>query len=203
MSQALTLDSKVLVLNRSFLPIHITPLKRAFCLLYLGVAKVVDEEYRMFDFQTWSELSVQSHQEKIGLVGKTVRVPRVILLQMYDKLPKKQIRFSRFNVYARDKNTCQYCGKTYSKVDLNLDHVVPRSQGGVTSWENIVCSCIECNRKKGGRTPREANMMLVREPKRPHWSECFYLTTHKRFYRQWKPFLNMIDFSYWNVELVE
>lgn len=197
------LQSRVLVLNRSYMPIHVTSVKRAFCLVFLGAAKIIDEEYQTFDFQSWSDLKLSTHEEGVGMVGKFIKVPRVILLQVYDRLPKKQVRFSRINVFTRDKNTCQYCGKQTVKNELNLDHVIPRAQGGKTTWENIVCSCIECNRQKGGRTPHQARMQLLKVPKRPHWTECLNLSMKNKFYKAWIPFLNVIDFSYWNVELEE
>ena len=150
------INSKVLVLNRHFLPVHVTSVRRAFSLLYQGIAKAVDDQYRTFDFQSWSELSVAVREESIGLINGAIRIPRVILLLTYDRVPKRQIRFNRHNVYARDRNQCQYCGKRLARPDLTLDHVVPRSQGGRSTWENIVCSCQYCNRRKGGRTPRQA-----------------------------------------------
>jgi 5-methylcytosine-specific restriction endonuclease McrA len=197
----IALQSRVLVLNRSFMPIQVTSVKRAFCMIYLGIAKVIDRQYQIFDFASWSELSVAAHEEGIGSVGKIIRIPRVILLQTYDRLPKRQIRFSRFNIFSRDKSVCQYCGRHFPKHELNLDHVVPRSQGGITSWENVVCSCVNCNRKKGGRTPLQAQMRLVRNPVRPHWTECLNISPKSILYREWLPFLNIVDFSYWNVEL--
>jgi 5-methylcytosine-specific restriction endonuclease McrA len=200
MESALT-QSRVLVLNKVYLPIEVVSVKRAFCMLYRGVAKVVDREYQTFDFKSWSELTVAADDEAIGIVGRFIRIPRVVLLQTYDRLPKRQIRFSRYNIFARDKSTCQYCGRTFQKHDLNLDHVVPRSQGGETTWENVVCCCINCNRRKGGRTPREAGMHLVRHPTRPHWTECLNISFRHPRYREWLPFLNVVDFSYWNVEL--
>lgn len=194
-------QSRVLVLNKSYMPIHVISVKRAFCMIYLGIAKVVDQEYQTFDFKSWSELAVAAGDDSIGTINRLIRVPRVILLHVYDRLPKKKVRFSRLNIFARDKSICQYCGKRWPKIDLNLDHVVPRTQGGVTSWENIVCSCVSCNRKKGGRTPREANMRLIRKPTRPYWTECLNISTKSSLYKEWLPFLNIVDFSYWNVEL--
>lgn len=196
-----TLQSRVLVLNRAFMPIQVTSVKRAFCMIYMGVAKAIDQEYQTFDFETWSQLKISASDDSVGLVGRLVKVPRVILLQAYDRVPKKQIRFSRYNIFARDKNTCQYCGDRFVRADLNLDHVMPRSQGGQTTWENIVCSCIECNRRKGGRTPKQAGMELIRKPKRPHWTECLNLTPKHKLFREWIPFFDVVDFSYWNVEL--
>ncbi len=194
-------QSRVLVLNRSFMPIHVTTVRRAFCLVYLKVAKFVDRQYQVFDFESWSQLALEADGDTIGTVEKVIRVPRVVLLQTYDKLPKKQIRFSRYNIFSRDKNTCQYCGKKFPKSELNLDHVIPRSKEGESTWENVVCSCVKCNRRKGGRTPREAGMNLINRPLRPHWTECLNLSPKSILYHEWLPFLNIVDFSYWNVEL--
>ena len=124
------LNTKVLILNRSYLPIHVTSVRRAFVLLYQGIARAVNEQYQTFDFDSWSELSISTHDETIGLVNRVIRIPRVILLVTYDRVPKRQVRFSRYNIYARDKCTCQYCGRRLPRHELNLDHVIPRSQGG-------------------------------------------------------------------------
>jgi len=102
-------------------------------------------------------------------VSFKIRVPRVILLVMFDRLPKKEVKFTRHNIFERDRNTCQYCGRIFERKDLNLDHVIPRDRGGPTTWENIVCSCIRCNTQKANCTPAEAGMHLVRKPKRPKW----------------------------------
>lgn len=195
------LSSNVLVLNRSFVPIHVTNLRHALCLMYRDIAKAVDSQFTLFDFESWSALSVAVNDEKVGLVDRPMRIPRVILLHFYDKIPRRILRFSRMNVYLRDRTTCQYCGKSFAKSDLNLDHVVPVSQGGKTIWENVVCSCIPCNIKKGGRTPEHARMHLLKKPMRPDWTLFFKLKTKNVLYEEWKPYLNMVDFSYWNVEL--
>jgi 5-methylcytosine-specific restriction endonuclease McrA len=195
------LNSKVLVLNRSYLPVHVTSVRRAFVLLYQDIARAVDEQYRTFDFQSWSELAVSIEHDSVGLVSRVIRVPRVILLIAYDRVPKRHVRFSRYNIYARDGNTCQYCGKHFPRTELNLDHVVPRSRGGMATWDNVVCSCHRCNRRKGGRTPEEAGMRLLRRPARPHWTPFMAETFSLRHYREWGPFLNPVDVSYWNTEL--
>ena len=101
-----------------------------------------------------------ANEDSIGLVDQAIRVPRVILLLAYDRVPRRYVRFSRFNIYSRDQNRCQYCGRQFPRAELNLDHVVPRSKGGTSTWENVVCSCHRCNRLKGGRTPTEAGMRL-------------------------------------------
>jgi 5-methylcytosine-specific restriction endonuclease McrA len=198
---AVVLNTKVLVLNRNFLPVHVTSVRRAFSLLYQGLAEAVDDQYRTFDFDSWSALSSSMHDDTIGMVNRIIRVPRVILLLTYDRIPKRQVRFNRFNVYARDRNTCQYCGQRLPRVELNLDHVIPRSQGGTSIWENIVCSCHGCNRRKGGRTPKEAGMKLLHPPRRPEWTPFMLETFSLRRYREWLPFLSTVDAAYWNTEL--
>jgi len=197
------LNSSVLVLNRSFLPIHITSVRRAFTLLYQDIARVVNEEYRTFDFQSWQELSVARDAESIGSVRGRIRVPRVIVLTAFDRIPKRHVRFSRLNIYARDDFTCQYCGHHPPRQELNLDHVVPRSLGGRSTWENVVCSCLECNRRKGGHTPKQAGLKLRRKPARPHWTPFVNLMLANARYKEWRPFLNVVDASYWNTELLD
>ncbi|HUK65721.1 MAG TPA: HNH endonuclease [Anaeromyxobacteraceae bacterium] len=197
------LDTGVLVLNRVYQPVHITSVRRAFSLLYQGAAKAIDEEFKLFDFESWSALAAASHHDAIGTVDRRIRVPRVIVLIAYERMPKTRVRFSRFNIYARDENTCQYCGVKLPRADLNLDHVIPRSRGGATSWENVVCSCVPCNLRKGGRSPEEAGLRLLRMPLRPRWTPMFRSATRRAFYREWRPFLSLADAAYWNAELLE
>jgi Restriction endonuclease len=121
-------------------------------------------------------------------------------LMVYDHLPKKEVKFTRHNIFERDKNTCQYCGHSFERKDLNLDHVIPRDRGGPTTWENIVCSCIECNTRKANRTPQEAVMHLIRKPKRPKWRPFVQINFSLHHHDSWKHF---IDLAYWNVELGE
>lgn len=196
-------NASVLVLNRSYLPVHVTSVRRAFALLYQGIAKAVNDQYETFDFDSWAELAVSEHDDAIGIVGGWIRVPRVILLQAFDKVPRRHVRFSRINIYARDRNTCQYCGRRFARSELNLDHVIPRAQGGRSTWENVVCSCIACNRRKGGCTPVQAGMRLVRRPSRPRWSPVLSVVNGREGYPEWRPFLSIVDASYWNAELVE
>jgi 5-methylcytosine-specific restriction endonuclease McrA len=101
----------------------------------------------------------------------------------------------------RDANTCQYCGEELPRAELNLDHVVPRAQGGRTTWENVVCCCIDCNLSKGARTPVQAGLKLLKTPVRPRWTPTFRTNGGRVRYREWLPFLGLADASYWNVEL--
>ncbi len=197
------LDTGVLVLNRVYQPVHITSVRRAFALLYQGAARAIDEAFQLFDFESWSALSAAADEDAIRTVDRRIRIPRVIVLVAYEHLPKTRVRFSRFNIYARDDNTCQYCGRRFRRAELNLDHVVPRSRGGSTSWENVVCSCIPCNLRKGGQSPDEAGMRLLRAPARPRWTPTFRNAARRAFYREWRPFLTLADAAYWNAELLD
>jgi len=194
----------VLVLNKSFLPVQITTVRRAFCLLYAGIAKAVNSQYETFDFESWRQIRVEVNDDAIGLVDRMIKVPRVILLIAYDRVPKRRVRFSRHNIFARDKNTCQYCGKKFPTSELNLDHVVPRSRGGITSWGNVVCSCHRCNRLKGGLTPVQAGMRLISPPRKPSWTPPLNVSLRDVMRKEWVPFLDfLVDVSYWNTELLE
>ena len=188
------LGGKSLVLNRSYLPVHVTSVRRALSLLYRGVAKAVDEQYRTFDFHTWIDLS-PANGEAIGLIDRRVRIPRVVLLVAFDRVPKREVRFSRHNIFFRDAHTCQYCGEPRRPGELNLDHVVPRSHGGLTTWENVVCCCLDCNRRKGGRSPQQARMRLLRRPTRPSWTPFVARTVVAAGYREWWPFLDGVGAS--------
>jgi 5-methylcytosine-specific restriction endonuclease McrA len=187
------LNSSVLVLNRSYLPIHVTSVRRAFSLVYQDVARVVNEEYEVFDFEGWTREAPRNCVDSVGTPGGRIRVPRVILLLAFDRVPRRHVRYSRVNVFARDKFTCQYCGARPHRSQLNLDHVVPRSLGGRTTWENVVCSCVVCNRIKGGRTPEQARLRLQRRPERPRWTPLVNLAVAGSRYDEWSPFLRIVD----------
>ncbi|HEX7377687.1 MAG TPA: HNH endonuclease [Pirellulales bacterium] len=202
-----SLSASVLVLNRFYMAVHVVSVRRAFALLCRELAEVVhieEGQYANYNFESWREISELKasfktpHDDWIRSVNFEIQVPRVIRLLFYDRLPKQTIRFNRRNLFARDANRCQYCGKRFPTSELSLDHVVPRSRGGETNWENIVCSCVKCNVKKGGRTPQEANMQLVRPPVRPKRSPLLSVKLGNPKYESWKTFL---DNAYWSVDL--
>ncbi len=184
------LDSNVLVLNRSFLPIHITTVRRAFTMIYQGTALAVNGSYETFDFESWRRVEVDGEQG-VGIPDGSIRVPRVIVLRCYDRVPRRHVRYSRVNIFARDNFTCQYCGTRPHRSKLNLDHVIPRSLGGRTTWENVVCSCIDCNRRKGGRTPTQARLRLHRSPTKPTWTPMLTHIGARVRYEEWRPFLHI------------
>lgn len=199
------LNQPVLVLNRLWQAVNVCSAKRALTLLFQGHAQVVFGDdagaFHTFDFGQWHDFSNrQPHEECIHTISFKIRVPRVILLVMFDRVPKKEVKFTRHNIFERDQNRCQYCGEVFDRKDLNLDHVVPRDRGGPTTWENIVCSCIVCNTRKANRTPHEAGLHLIRKPKRPKWRPFIQVNLGLHFHDSWKHF---IDLAYWNVELGE
>jgi 5-methylcytosine-specific restriction endonuclease McrA len=185
------------------LPIHVTSARRAFTLVYQGIARVIDDQYKTFDFDSWAALAVARDDESIGTPHGRIRIPRVIVLVAFDRLPRRHVRFSRINLMARDDFQCQYCGTKPKRSELNLDHVIPRALGGKSTWENVVTSCIDCNRLKGGRTPKQASMKLKKRPERPRWTPLMNLMFSSVRYKEWRPFLSVVDASYWNTELVE
>jgi 5-methylcytosine-specific restriction endonuclease McrA len=202
------LEASVLVLNKLFMAVHVISVRRAFCLLCKELAEVVSQEdgqFATYNFESWRELSEFRaknfrHEEDdwVRTSSTQIQVPRVIRLVGYEKLPKHTVKFNRRNIFARDNNQCQYCGRKFPTTELSLDHVIPRSQGGKSTWENIVCACVNCNVRKGGRTPKQAHMSLVRKPEKPKRSPMLNLKlTHKK-YESWRTFL---DNAYWSVEL--
>ena len=167
-----SLNSPVLVLNRLWQPVNTCSARRALILVYLGHAQVVqsDEDNNFFthDFGSWLEQSVnQAGGDVVRTVTRALMVPRIIVLAIFDRLPKKEVKFTRENIFKRDDYTCQYCGTQFEAQKLNLDHVVPRDKGGRTSWDNLVASCVPCNTRKGNKMPAEARMFPRKEPKAP------------------------------------
>jgi 5-methylcytosine-specific restriction endonuclease McrA len=197
------LDRQVLVLNRLWQAINVCSVRRAFTLLCQGHAQVVNADgqnnFFTHDFASWHELSQREPEpEMVSTISFKIRVPRVIVLMLFDRMPKKEVKFTRHNIFERDKNTCQYCGQVFDRRDLNLDHVIPRDKGGATTWENIVCSCIPCNTKKGNRLAHQAHMQLIKKPVRPKWRPFVHITFDSQVHDSWRHF---IDLAYWNVEL--
>lgn len=174
-------------------------------MLYCGDAKAVSETYETFDFESWAQVSAAAegslNGEYIRTVTKIIKAPRVIILLRYGGFHRKRPKFNRFNIFRRDGGKCQYCGREFPKRDLTIDHVIPRSLGGTSRWDNVVCSCGSCNRKKGGRTPEQAKMKLLTRPGEPQWGPFTEIYARAVRYKEWEPFVSFVDASYWNVEL--
>jgi len=166
-------QQRTLVLNASYEPMMVVNWRRAIVLIWLEKGEALAHYDRHI-------VTVASHYPMPAVVRLHRQVPR----------RKLGVRFSRANVYARDRSTCQYCGVDFPPARLTYDHVVPRSRGGKTSWTNIVTCCVECNRAKGNRTPEQANMRLLRPPAIPTWLPVVGRSLVSREPPEaWKPFL--------------
>lgn len=200
------LNSNVLVLNRLYVAIRVINARRAFSLLCRDLAEVIsveDGRYSGYDFDSWTELSAYrdlftEDYDWVRTVRLQIAVPKIIRLFGYDRLPRQAVKLNRRNIYARDLSHCQYCGKRFSTQELSLDHIVPRAMGGKSTWENMVCCCVHCNTRKGGRTPVQAHMTLIRKPVRPKRNPAINLRLGQDKYSCWQAFL---DNAYWSVEL--
>ncbi len=201
------LDAKVLVLNKLYVAVRVISAKRAFALLARDAAEIIHIEsgaYVNYDFESWlevSELRKQFEREQhdwVRTVRMDIAVPRIIRLLGYDRLPSQAVKLNRKNLFARDRNRCQYCGHLFPTSELSIDHVLPRTQGGGDSWENLVCACVKCNARKGGRTPEQANMKLIKKPVQPKRNPLISMRLGSEKYASWKAFL---DEAYWSVEL--
>jgi len=194
------LDAHVLVLNKSWVAVNVAPAKRALCLLFQGHARVVHpEDYNLYEFHAWCHLAKDPefrnrHTRVVHTPNFDVPVPEVIILASFNSYIRREVAFSRRNIFTRDKHCCQYCGKQPPKQYLTIDHVVPRSRGGRDTWENLVLACLECNVYKGNRTPEEAGMKLNQKPTAPRWLPRFGTRVPKQDIMSWRRF---VDTSYW------
>lgn len=203
MSHAVAISSSVLVLNRHWLAVHVCTVRRALSLLFQDLAQVVTEDYRTYNFESWrdlSEIDPAEREQMIHTPSFALRVPNVIVLHNYQNCPPRNVRFNRRNIYVRDQYCCQYCGRRPARDDLSIDHVVPRSRGGHSTWNNVVLACTRCNAKKGDRLPNECGMHPLTPPKRPSWMTALRVTPTNRDRTAWERF---IDSAYWNTTLRE
>lgn len=170
-----------LVLNASYEPLKVVDWHRAMTLLCQGKVEIVE-----------------THDREVRAVSFTFKLPSVVRLLRFVKtrLRKDYVPFTRANIYARDGFTCQYCGVEFESEELTFDHVVPVAQGGRKDWTNITTACVPCNKRKGARTPEEAGMQLLREPRKPGSTPAIRVTVGlRRTPENWRSYL------YWNAEL--
>ena len=168
------IDSPVLVLNQSYEPLNLCRTRRAIVLVFRGKAEVLE-----------------NNRGELHSATLIFQIPSVIRLVYMVSRPRHQKKLSRPEVFTRDQYTCQYCGRQTK--ELTLDHVIPRRRGGTHAWDNVVSACIPCNRRKGGRTPDEARMKLLRQPRSPR-NDGFYIPYHLlNNHGEWQKYLPSLN----------
>ncbi len=191
------LNKQTLVLNRFWQPVGVASVARSLTLVAAERARIVDpNDFQLYTWGDWARLIPQENEPFVQAVTFRIRVPEVITLTEYDRVPTNTVAFSRRNIFKRDRFTCQYCGAQPGSEELTIDHVQPRSRGGTSTWENCVLACIECNSKKADRTPIEAHMPLRKPPVRPKWQPIY--ARHDTRIESWSKFISE---AYWTVEL--
>jgi 5-methylcytosine-specific restriction endonuclease McrA len=175
-----SLDSPVLVLDKNYHPVKIVSAKLAVMLLFSEKALVLDSSYSTYNIDEWISYSSMVEQDKLPVLRSSkvnLIVPEVITLPNYFRKPNhgKRLRYSRTSIFKRDGFICQYCGQEFSRSDLTVDHIIPRSKGGKSTWLNIVTACRPCNWTKADRTPEEAKMPILNQPKIPSWRDSVEL----------------------------
>lgn len=187
-----------LVLNKNWLPIRVCTVRRALTLVFKDLARIIGpENFALHDFTSWADLAVAQDEPCVHSVSLRIKIPEVIVLHRCERFLRPRVVFSRRNLFRRDRNTCQYCAKRFPTEDLSIDHVIPRSLGGHSSWTNCVVACLACNSRKGSRALARANMKIRCAPKEPPPQMAFTLNIGKRK-ASWEHFVSE---AYWDVEL--
>lgn len=161
----------ILVLNKSFVPIHIIEWQKCMSLIVQGAARALDRDLVAYDFDDWTRFSDSNANDypTVGTVTCKIAIPEIIILRKYDRLPTRDVKYSRQSLFQRDKYTCGYCGKIFDRKELTVDHILPRAHGGKTTWQNTITACFPCNSVKADKTPELAKMPLKFKPKKPAW----------------------------------
>jgi 5-methylcytosine-specific restriction endonuclease McrA len=191
------LQRPTLILNRNWQPVNVSTVARALVMLWNETVRVVDPaDYQLYTWSDWVRLRPLDNEPFVQAVSFRLRVPEIVTLNEYDRLPAKAVSFSRRNVFKRDRFTCQYCGVQPGTGELTIDHVLPRSHGGESTWENCVLACLNYNKRKADRIPQQASMRLRNVPGRPRWKPLYALQEVR--IESWAKFVSE---AYWNVEL--
>lgn len=191
------LSRPTLVLNRNWQPVGVASVARSLTLVAAERARIVDpNDFQQHTWQDWSQLIPPDGEPFVQAVRFRLRIPEIIALTDYDRVPTSIVTFSRRNLFKRDRLMCQYCGVRPGTEELTIDHVLPKSRGGASTWENCVLACIDCNGRKANRTPEEARMPLLKTPVRPKWAPLF--ARHDTRIASWSKFVSE---AYWSIEL--
>jgi len=201
----------ILVLNKGWIPVRVSSFKKALSKVCADRARFVDHEsYGAYSWKSWLDNFSMPHSEIASCSGPVIKgvnvsicQPEIIVCSIYNTIPKNNLKLTRRNLLVRDNFTCQYCGCRVTSRDATIDHVLPRSRGGLNLWENLVISCIDCNVGKANKTPQEAGLRLLSKVKKPSWNPLYALLSSKRP-ASWSKFINTSKWNnvgYWDVEL--
>jgi 5-methylcytosine-specific restriction endonuclease McrA len=183
----------VLILNKHWIPINTTTARHSFALMYSENAKgIMIEEDKVvpLEWNEWVSLNLKENDRTVKTVRGFVKIPTVIVLNHYDKIPRQIIKFTQKSLWERDNFTCQYTGKKVTRTNGNIDHIIPRSQGGKTSWENCVIAHKEINAIKADRTPEQAGLKLLKKPSAPRIMPVSFYIRNREEVKDWEMFLN-------------
>ena len=201
------LERPVLLLNKNWVAVGTSPVYKTMNLLFSKYkdgtfkAQVIDERCTPHTWEEWSLVQEDSPENQIRTPNMVFKIPEVIRLTRYDKIPREMVTFSRINIFKRDDYRCQYCSKKPGSEELTIDHIIPRCRGGKTTWDNCVLACVFCNSIKGNFLLHEVKhfkfpdgMKLLKKPSRPRFKDL-------RFVQVFKSWRNWLDGSYWSCEL--
>jgi len=185
----------VLILNKHWIPINTTSARHSFSLMYSDHARAIlveEDKILPMEWNEWVFLDLKENEKSIKTIKGNIKIPSVIVLNYYDKIPTQKIKFTQKNLWERDNFTCQYTGKKLTKLTGNIDHIIPRSRGGKTSWENCVLAHKEINAKKADNTPEKVGLKLLKKPSAPKNMPVSFYIKNKEQIREWDIFLNII-----------
>lgn len=184
------MNYSILILNKNYMPIFVTNLKKAIILLFNKKAKILEiNSYSTYDWNDWVKLNIPGYK-KIKTPNKELNIPEIIVLKAYDKIQRKRLIPNKKNIYKRDKGRCQYCYKFLSFKESTIDHIYPKSKSGDYSWNNCVISCVKCNLKKGNYLLSECGMKLISEPKTPSYEKINFSFMDSAIPESWTLFMN-------------
>lgn len=199
---------ETLVLNKSWTALTVSTIKDGIIKLFQGSAKALDENYNQYNWDEWLEMSKKDDSDDDKFVRSAmmkIKIPHVIVLQEYNKIPKIKIKLTRRNLFIRDKGKCSYTGKRLTLKEATQDHVIPKSRGGKTCWTNLVLCSFDANIKKGNRTPEEAGIKLIKQPQKPVWNLLFahHVTRVPKIWEKYVETNQWNEIGYWDVELID
>lgn len=187
------IKQSVLILNKHWIPINTTTPKHSFALMFSDNAKAIlieDDKVVPLDWNDWVNVNPSEKDRKIKTVRGYIKIPSIIVLNYYDKIPRQTIKFTQKSLWERDNFTCQYTGKKVNRTNGNIDHIVPKAQGGKTSWENCVIAHKEINAIKADRTPEQAGLKLLKKPSAPKLMPVSFYIRNREEIEDWNLFLN-------------